>query len=36
LQMHGVDGAYLRRLQDAGMRNLNAEQIAKLRMHGVD
>jgi hypothetical protein len=36
LRMHGVDGAYLRRLQDAGMRNLNAEQIARLRMHGVD
>ena len=36
LRMHGVDGAYLKRLQDAGMRNLNAEQIAKLRMHGVD
>ncbi|MGH9647618.1 MAG: hypothetical protein ACRD4E_12475 [Bryobacteraceae bacterium] len=36
LRIHGVDGAYLRRLQDSGMRNLNAEQIAKLRMHGVD
>jgi hypothetical protein len=36
LRMHGVDGVYLKRLQDAGMRNLNAEQIAKLRMHGVD
>jgi len=36
LRMRGVDGAYLKRLQDAGMRNLNAEQIAKLRMHGVD
>jgi hypothetical protein len=36
LQMHGVDAAYLRRLQDSGMRNLNAEQIAKLRMHGVN
>ncbi len=36
LRMHGVDGAYLKRLQDTGMRNLNAEQIAKLRMHGVD
>ena len=36
LRMHGVDGPYLKRLQDAGMRNLNAEQIAKLRMHGVD
>jgi hypothetical protein len=36
LRMHGVDGAYLKRLQDAGMRNLNAGQIAKLRMHGVN
>ena len=36
LRVHGVDAAYLKRLQDAGMRNLNAEQIAKLRMHGVD
>jgi hypothetical protein len=36
LRIHGVGGAYLRRLRDAGMRNLNAEQIAKLKMHGVD
>ena len=36
LRMFGVDAAYLKRLQDAGMRNLNAEQIAKLRMHGID
>jgi hypothetical protein len=36
LRIHGVDGAYLKRLQDAGMKNLNAEQIAKLRIHGVD
>jgi hypothetical protein len=36
LLIHGVDGAYLRKIRDAGMRNLNAEQIAKLKMHGVD
>jgi hypothetical protein len=36
LRMFGVDGAYLQRLRDAGMRNLNAQQIAKLRTHGVD
>jgi hypothetical protein len=36
LRIHGVDGSYLKRLRDAGMRNLNAEQIAKLRIHGVD
>lgn len=36
LRIHGVNGAYLRTLRDAGMRDLNAEQIAKLKMHGVD
>jgi len=36
LRIHGVDGPYLERLRAAGMRNLNAEQIEKLRMHGVD
>jgi hypothetical protein len=36
LQMFGVDGAYLKRLQSAGMRNLNADQIAKLHVHGVN
>jgi len=36
LRIHGVDGPYLKRLRDAGMRNLNAEQITQLRIHGVD
>lgn len=36
LRIHGVDGGYLRTLRDAGMRNLTAGQIAKLKMHGVD
>ncbi len=36
LRMFGVDASYLERLQDAGMRNLNAQQIAKLHMHGVN
>jgi hypothetical protein len=36
LQMHGVTPDYLRKIKDSGMRNLNAAQIAKLRMHGVD
>ena len=36
LQIHGVDAAYLRKIKDSGMRNLTAEQIAKLRMHGVE
>jgi hypothetical protein len=32
----GVNGRYLQTLRDAGMRNLTAEQIAKLKMHGVE
>ena len=36
LHIHGVDAGYLRRLRDSGMRNLDAQQIAKLKMHGVD
>ena len=36
LKIHGVDGAYLKKLQDAGMKNLNARQIAQLKIHGVD
>jgi hypothetical protein len=31
-----VDAAYLKRLRDSGMRDLSAEQIAKLKIHGVD
>jgi hypothetical protein len=36
LKIHGVDGRYLRRLHDSGMKNLNAEQIQKLKIHGID
>jgi hypothetical protein len=36
LHIHGVDAEYLRRLRDSGMRHLDAQQIAKLKMHGVD
>ena len=36
LHIHGVNADYLRRLRDSGMRNLDAQQIAKLKMHGVD
>jgi hypothetical protein len=36
LRAHGVDSGYLRHLQEAGMRNLSAEQISQLRSHGVD
>lgn len=32
----GVNGAYLRKLKDSGMKNLSASQIAKLRIHGVE
>jgi hypothetical protein len=35
LRNHGVNGEYLRHLRDAGMRNLTAGQISKLKMHGV-
>jgi hypothetical protein len=31
-----VNEEYLRNLQAAGMKNLTAEQIVKLRVHGVD
>ena len=36
LRTHGVDSQYLRHLQDTGMRNLSADQITQLRIHGVD
>jgi hypothetical protein len=36
LKIHGVDGRYLRRLHDSGMKNLTAEQIQKLKLHGID
>jgi len=36
LRTYGVDSHYLRHLQDTGMRNLSADQIAQLRIHGVD
>ncbi|QOY88623.1 hypothetical protein [Paludibaculum fermentans] len=32
----GVNGAYLRKLKESGMKNLSASQIAKLRVHGVE
>jgi len=35
-RIHGVDEGYHDRRQDARMRSLNAEQIARLRTHGVD
>lgn len=36
LKIHGVSGDYLRKLQSNGLRNLTAEQIKNLRIHGVD
>jgi hypothetical protein len=36
LRDHGVDGGYLRKLHDSGMPTLSAEQIEKLRDHGIE
>jgi hypothetical protein len=36
LKMHGVSADYLRHLRESGMRNLSAQQISKLKMHGVE
>jgi len=36
LKTHGVSAEYLRHLRESGMRNLSAQQIAKLKMHGVE
>jgi hypothetical protein len=36
LKIHGVNGEYLRNLKSSGMRNLSAEQITRLKIHGVN
>jgi hypothetical protein len=36
LKIHGVSADYLRHLRDSGMRNLSAQQITKLKIHGVE
>ena len=36
LRIHGVNEAYLRNLKASGMRNLSAEQITRLKIHGVE
>jgi hypothetical protein len=36
LHDHGVSGEYLKTLKESGIRPLTADQIEKLRMHGVE
>jgi hypothetical protein len=36
LRQHGVNGDYLQTLKQSGIRPLTAEQITRLRQHGVD
>jgi hypothetical protein len=36
LRIHGVSGAYLRRLKESGYRNLTAQNIVRLKVHGID
>jgi hypothetical protein len=36
LKRSGVGETYLRHLKDSGLRNLDANQIARLKMHGVE
>jgi hypothetical protein len=36
LKIHGVGAEYLRHLRESGMRNLSAQQITKLKIHGVE
>ena len=36
LKIHGVGGDYLRNLKASGMRELSAEQITRLKIHGVE
>jgi hypothetical protein len=36
LKIHGVGSDYLRNLKASGMRNLSAQQITQLKIHGVE
>lgn len=36
LRIHGVDGAYLRKMKNSGFKDLTAEKIVKLKIHGID
>jgi hypothetical protein len=36
MRIHGVNGPYLRKLRDSGFKNLTADKIVKLKIHGID
>jgi hypothetical protein len=36
LRIHGVNGPYLRQLKNSGFRDLTADKIVKLKIHGID
>jgi len=36
LHQHGVSAEYLQTLKQSGIRQLSADQITRLRQHGVD
>ena len=36
LKIHGVNEAYLRNLKASGIRDLSAQQITQLKIHGVE
>ena len=36
MRIHGVNASYLRKLKASGLKNLTAENIVKLRIHGVN
>ncbi|MBS1831808.1 MAG: hypothetical protein JST65_03800 [Acidobacteria bacterium] len=36
LRIHGVDMAYLQKLQSHGLRNLDSKKIVQMKVHGID
>lgn len=36
LRIHGVDMAYLQKLQSQGLRNLDSKKIVQMKVHGID
>jgi hypothetical protein len=36
LQIHGVTPDFVRGLADAGLRNVSAQKLIELKIHGVD